>query len=137
MVYFAIYSYKNNTNLKKGISMKRIIITATALVLLQGCLATEQEIAEMNSNKAEVDKVRVVPASMVANCTFIKQTSIVKGQSFFGGSAALASDAETTLKKEAFNSGANTIHITDRMLDDGNGGKKQPSMTLFGDFYQC
>jgi hypothetical protein len=48
MVYFQIHRMKIIQKFKKGISMKRIIITATALVLLQGCLATEQEIAEMN-----------------------------------------------------------------------------------------
>lgn len=61
----------------------------------------------------------------------------MQGQSFFGGHAALGSDAEKRMKKKALSLGADTMVVTDRIYDDGAGGKKQPKLSLYADLYKC
>ena len=114
--------------------VKLILIIAVA-ILLSGCVAPPAR--KMQADEAELAKIRIVPVSQVNSCEFITQTNIVKGQSFFGGQAALGSDAEKRMKKKAHSLGADTMVVTDRIYDDGAGGRKQPTLSLYADLYKC
>lgn len=113
-----------------------VLLMATAAIVLGACaLPLPQE--ETKADEAELANVRIVPASQVNNCEFITQTNILQGQSFFGGQADLASNAEKRLKQKAVSLGADTVVIADRIYDDGGGTGKQPTLSLFADLYRC
>jgi hypothetical protein len=121
--------------LKDEFMKVKLILIITVAILFSGCVVPTAR--EMQANPAELAKVRIVPVSQVNSCEFITQTNIVQGQSFFGGQAELGSDAETRMKKKALSLGADTMVLTDRIYDDGAGGKKQPTLSLYADLYKC
>jgi len=112
----------------------KLILIVPVAILFSGCVALPERTPE--ANQAELAAVRLVPETQVRNCMFITQANILQGQSFFGGQAALANSAEIRMKKKALTVDADTMVITDRIFDDGAGGK-QPSLSLFADLYKC
>lgn len=113
----------------------KLILIITVAILFSGCVAPPAR--EMQADEAELAKIRIIPVSQVSSCAFITQANIVQGQSFFGGQAELGSDAEKRMKKKSLSLGADTMVITDRIYDDGAGGKKQPTLSLYADLYKC
>lgn len=113
----------------------KLILMTTVVGSLGGCVVPP--VSETQANEAELAAVRVVPVSQVDSCEFITQANILQGQSFLGGQAELAGNAEKRMKQKALSVGADTMVVSDRIYDDGAGTGKQPTLSLYADLYRC
>lgn len=114
----------------------RLLALSLFMLPLSACVTADQ-LAGNAALDEQASTVRIVPKAQVETCRYVSEANIVQTMSFFGGMQSLEEDARKKLRREAIKAGANTIEITDRLLDKGRGGADQTRLSLYGNLYDC
>ncbi len=111
-------------------------IPLITMLALTACVATPQQQTAVSKQQTKASQVRFISPEQVKTCKYVNQTSITENNSFFGQEVT-EQNARARLMRIAASVDANSVRITDRLLEKGRGGYDKTRLSLYADLYKC
>ncbi len=111
------------------------ICSVMAPSLLSSCVSSSSK--QLPPGYADkMAQVRFISETKAGECTYVNQTSITQNNSLLG-TQTTEQEAQKRLRDLAASVDANSVHITQRLLDKGRGGYDKTRLSLYADLYRC